>query len=68
MEEVSAPDGYKVATPISFTVEDNGEDVQVITMKDDVEVPTGINHYHLVYGIIFFVAGGCLYLIRKKYR
>ena len=68
LEEVSAPDGYKVATPISFTVEDNGEDVQVITMKDDVEVPTGINHYHLVYGIIFFVAGGCLYLIRKKYR
>ena len=35
MIEITAPNGYEIAESITFTVDDNGEVVQKIAMKDE---------------------------------
>ena len=68
LEETKVPDGYKIAQPITFTIEDNGEEIQKIQMEDTPDVPTGISNHYMLYGSLIILACGAIYIIKRKYN
>ena len=68
LEETKVPDGYKIAQPITFIVEDNGEEIQKIQMDDVPDVPTGISSHYMLYGSLIILACGAIYIIKRKYN
>ena len=68
LEETKVPDGYKIAQPITFTIEDNGEEIQKIQMEDTPDVPTGISNHYMLYGSLIILACGVIYIIKRKYN
>lgn len=75
LTETIAPDGYKIAQSIEFTVIDNGEVEQQIQMIDELlpvvqthKVNTG-DHTHWMFAVATLVISSCLLItlfIKKR--